>query len=213
MNLTRREFGKSVGKAAVVVSLGTNVLMLDGCNVAQDIINWEPVAAGALSGIISILTANGISINPPVTLALTAVKAALADMVAAAQEYEATTPPPVGALAKLETALQDVVDNFGSFLSNLNLPGGNIYNLVTGLAQIILGTIAGFLNQLPAAAAAKVSIAFSSFKVNGTVVSVKPVSHPTKRGFKKSWNAELNKATGVTIPPEVWCKLSFFEHF
>lgn len=206
--ISRRDFGKYVGTGALAITVGSSVLVLDGCNVAQDIVNWEPTAVNALTGIENILLANGITFGPTVTLALTALKAALTDVLGAAQEYLATTPPPVGTLQKLKTALQDVVDNFGDFLTNLNLPGGSLFNLITGLVQIILGTIMGFVNQLPSGT----TVVASSFAVGKVHISIIPVNRPTNRGFKKSWNSTLKAgSSGVNCPPSAYFKLNFFE--
>ena len=121
----------------------------------DDILNWIPVADASVNSIVMLLENAGV-INPvagaPINLALGLVTAWIAQLKADVAAYQAITPPPAGALAKIKATLQIVATNFQAFLAALNITDNKLLQLVVGLAQIVLGTIAGFegtLNQQP----------------------------------------------------------------
>ena len=211
--MNRREFNGHLSRAGLVVAIGGATFALEGCNVIQDIINWEPVAEDSFNAILNILSVNGISLAP-VQVAIAAVDAALVALKAAAQEYQSTSPTPVGALAKLQAALKAVVDNIGTFLQALNIGNVPLLNIIAGLAQIIFSTIAAFQNQLPTAIGlAKTTLVGATIRVAQTVVPVVPKTR-TKRAFKKDWNGTLDSgknALGIMVPETAYLKLSLFE--
>jgi len=135
--ISRRDFGKAVGTGTLILSTGGAAVLLGGCNVAQEIINWEPTAEMALTSIQVILEANGIGFVGPVLLAFSAAEAALVAAKAAAQEYLAVTPPPTTTTQKLLDALKAAVDQIGTFVNALGLPIGNLLNLILSLVQLI----------------------------------------------------------------------------
>ncbi len=208
MTLSRREFGKAVGVGSLVLTTAGSSLFLGGCNFAQDIVNFEPTAANALTSIENILGANGIIFSPVVQEAFTAAQAALVAMKAAAEEYLAINPPPATTTAKLRAALQAVVDQVGAFLKALALPNGGILSLVLALAQLILSTIAGFMGNLPTSLQMKLA----HVELNGVPVTITPVKR-TRRAFKKQWNSELDgaKKFGVGIPKKAYLPMNMFE--
>jgi hypothetical protein len=181
--------------------LGTAELM-GGCNVFTDIINWIPVGEASVNAMIAVLTSNGIAIAPAVTTAVALTEAGLNALTAAVKEYQATTPPPVGAVAKVQTALKDVVDNFQTFLASLNVPG-NIFSVISGLAQVVLSTIAAFEAQIPVApaAASRTTIVASSVHIGQQTITIVP-KHRTVRAYKHDWNATLDTGVklGVVVP-------------
>jgi hypothetical protein len=207
---TRREFIGHLSKTGAVLMLaGTagSAAMLTGCNVLTDIENWIPVAEYAVNSILDVLSANGVPIAAAITAIVGVIETALNDLLAAVQEYQATVPAPIGALAKIQTILKDISDQFSNFISQLSGIVGTILKVVVSLVSVIISTIAGFVNSLP-----KTATFTMSFAVAGApVVAVKR----TRRVFKKDFNSQLDaaKTSGVTIPTRAYMKLSLLEHF
>lgn len=205
--MERREFVKLVGTGSGVLALGSTMV---GCNVWTDILNWEPIGVDALNSIIAVLAANGFPVSGAVQQIVSDINAGFMALAAAVKEYQSTTPPPVGALQKVEAAFQAIVDQFGAFFTSLNLPGGNLFNLIASLVKIVLDTIAGFENRLPSGTVTLTRV----FKTNRLTIPIKPTAR-SRRAFKHDFNAELTgpTATGLRIPPNAKLPLSFWENF
>lgn len=216
--MERRQFLEVSGKGALGVAVltataGGATFLLSGCNVFTDIENWVPVGEAALNSILSVLTANGVLIAAPVQAIVSLIEAGFAALTAAIKEYQSTTPAPIGALAKIETAFKDIADNFTTFLQSLGVSGG-LLGIIVGLGQIIFSTIAGFMNQLPASSSLHRTVTIgSTMRVGSTTAPVTPKAR-TRRVFKKDMNSVLDggKAIGVVIPPSAYLKVSFWEH-
>ena len=126
------------------------------------------------------------------------VEAGFTALTAAVKEYQSVTPPPAGALAKIEAAFKSVTDNFSTFLASLNVSGG-LLSIIAGIAQIIFSTIAAFVNQLPVPAGRSMTVS-ASYRVASTTVIVIP-KHRSVGQFKHDVNAVLSGApAGVTVP-------------
>jgi hypothetical protein len=214
MQMDRREFHKAIGTAGLVLAVGGTSIELGGCSVITDIESWIPIGLAALDSIEAELKANNVPIPAVLVTVENDVKLALADLQAAAQEYDSTSPPPVGALQKLQAALKAVTDQFGNFLAQLQLPGGGLLNLILNLAGIVFSTIAGFINRLPVPATFKSSVVSAQYRVSGQVLNV-VAKERSRRAFKKDWNGELDSAkkAGVQVAPAAYMKLSFWQHF
>lgn len=215
-DLSRRQFVGHLGKGAAVVAL-VSTMELESCSISTvftDIANWIPVGEASLNSILAVLSSNGVPLPPGAQAIVTAITDAFNAVVAAIKEYQSATPAPVGALAKIQAALKAVVDQFTAFLAALALPGGNILTLISSLAGVVFSTIAAFVNELPVASSSLVMASVNEYKLNGVAYKVVSV-HRTRRGFKKDWNAALDRAAtnGVTIPASAKMHLSFFEHF
>jgi hypothetical protein len=213
MQLTRREFAKKVtftavgARLAMLIATGSTI-ELAGCNIIDDIENWVPVGEAAVNSILAILTANGVPIAAGISAVVNVIETAFNDLIAAAKEYQSTTPPPVGTLAKIETIMQDISDQFSSFVSQLSGIAGTILTVVVALVKVVISTIGGFVSQLPTSARALA-------KLNShQAVSASPV-HRTRRAFKKDWNATLEsgKTQGVACPASAYLPVSFWEKF
>jgi hypothetical protein len=212
--LTRREFGSGFSRFLLLLAATGPWLWTAGCNVFSDILNWVPVGETALNAILAVLTSNGVLITPAIQTIVNLIEAGFAALTAGIKEYQSTTPAPVGALAKIETAFKDVVDNFRTFLASLNVSGG-LLGIVIGLGQIIFSTIAAFLNRLPAASSLRRTVSISSSeRVAGSALVVIVPKDRTRRAFKKDWNHVLDAgpAVGVVVPNSAYLKLSLFEH-
>lgn len=208
MTITRREFAKYSGVGALTLATAGSSLFLSSCNLEQDILNWIPTGEAALNSILTVLSANGILIPPGTTTIVNLIEVGFNDLVAAVKEYQSTTPPPVGALAKLKAAFQAVTDQFGNFVSSLSGTASKILAIVISIAQVVISTIGGFITQLPAAASA-----LARLNPGNASVIASPV-HRTRRSFKKAVNSTLDagKAQGVIVPASAYLPVSLFEH-
>lgn len=213
MNQSRREFTGHLVKGAVVVSVvSAEGFMLSGCNVFTDVLNWVPTGEAALNSILSILGANGIIIVPGLQTIVGLIEAGFTALTAAIKEYKSTTPPPVGALQKIETGFKDIVDNFKTFLQSLSV-SSPLLSIIVGIAQIIFSTIAAFMNRLPAASSLKRTVVLgSTLQVGGTTVAFTPKDRSVRR-FKKDVNSFLDdqRHSTVTIPKNAYLPLSLWE--
>lgn len=214
MIVGRRQFVGHLTRSAAAVALSSAVVSMSGCSVWTDILNWVPVGEAALNSILSILSANGITVAAPGLAIIQTIEAGFTALVAAIKEYQSTTPPPVGTLAKIETILTDIADNFSTFLKSLNISGG-LLGVIVGLAQVVLSTIAGFMGQLPTPTPATAAHAAVRSLTVGSAqpVVVVPV-HRTRRAFKKDFNATLDGGVklGVNTPASAYLKLTLWEH-
>jgi hypothetical protein len=218
--MTRRDFAKRSVLTVVGLRLAQGAALVGvaemevSCNLFNDILNWVPVGEAAVNSILAVLTSNGIVIAPGVQAIVTAIEAAFTDLTGAVQEYQSTTPAPVGALAKIETAFKAVVDNFSSFLNQLGVSGG-LLAIVVGLAQVVFSTITAFMNQLPASSSLKRTLVLgATFKVAGATATIVPKLR-TRRVFKKDFNSVLDTGArvGAVIPKSAYLSVTFWEHF
>jgi len=195
-----------VARLAMIGSVGVSAVELSGCDVIDDVEHWIPTGEDAVNAILAVLTANNIPVSVAVSATAGLIETGLNDLLAAVKEYQSTTPPPVGALQKIQTILQDISDNFSTFTSQLSGTAGNILKVVEALAQVVISTIGGFVSQLGTSTALRVNL-----KLNGMTVA--PVKR-TRRRFKKDWNAQLNaaKASGIKIPSAAYLHLSPFKY-
>jgi len=207
--ITRREFTGFLTGTALLASTGSATILLNACNpssVFAEIEAWAcPPAGGttsplqnAINGIVTIL---GPFLPPGATVLIAAITASVTAACGATQEYLNTTPPPVGIIAKIQTALTDIADNLQAFLNAFNIPGNPIIAVVIGLAQVILSTIAGFLGKLPVAAgAAKTMVIRASVRFSGVSAPVTPKVR-TVKSFKSDYNAvcEAHGQTAIEL--------------
>lgn len=202
--MNRRVFIGHLSKGAAAIAIGS-ALTLQGCNAIADIEAWIPTGENAVNAILSILTANGVPISPAITAAVALVEDALNALMAAAKEYQATTPPPVGALAKLQAALSAVSDQFQNFVSQLSGIAGTVLAVVISLVKVIISTIGGFVSQLPA------SPSLMAHLNSRPMIAAPPVLRSTD-DFKHTWNDQLQSAskTGVACPSGAYLKRGFF---
>src|ERR1035437_9133292 len=169
MEMTRRMFTKGAGTGLLVLATGGPALFTEGCTAASvftDIVNWAPVGKAAVQGIITLLQGAGI-VSPGIGLLIPVILTGFDDLLADVKIYQSLNPPPAGALAKIVEIFHLIVTNFQSMLAQLQINGGPIVSVVIGLAQVILSTIAGFLQKLPAAA----KFLTGEFKVGNRVVT------------------------------------------
>lgn len=197
MRLSRRHLIKT---SILVVAFGST-LFQTGCSLWQNILSFVPVGEAALNSILALLAANGVAVAPALQAIVQLIETAFNDLVAAVKEYESTTPPPAGALAKIQAAFKAITDNFSNFLQQLGVSGG-LLAVIAGIAQIIFSTIAGFVNQLPTTAQisqrSTVRVASKDFPV---VAKKRSASQ-----FKHDVNSVLDagKATGLNVPPTAY---------
>jgi hypothetical protein len=174
---------------------------MDGCNVFTEIEAWVPVGEASFQGIVDLLETTGL-VTPAINPLVTTIIAAFNDLLAAVKQYEAIQPPPTGLLARIQGFFEIIVSNFQTLLSQIS--SSPILSLVIGLAQIILSTIAGFLQELPVSS----SLLTGTFRIGGQQVTY-TAQKRTVGQFKKSYN----RAAEAGGHSEIDLRLSFWEHF
>jgi len=176
-------------------------------SILEDIEKWIPVGEDAVNGIISLLQGAGL-ITPPIQLIITAIETGFSDLATDIQSYENLNPPPTTVPAKIDAVLSLLIQNIQALLSQANI-GGPLVVIIGGLAQVILSTIAGFLNKVTTVAQLRsAKLLTGQLKIGKTTVSYVPQARTIGR-FKKDYNA-VAKANGH---PEIELKLSFWERF
>jgi hypothetical protein len=199
--MNRRTFTARISSLVLFLAAGGSSLLISGCNVFSDILSWVPVGEAALNSILTVLTGNGVVISPAVQAIISLIEAGFAALTAAVKEYQSATPPPAGALAKVEEAFKAIVDNFTTFLEALNVSGG-LLSIITGLAQVVLSTIAAFMNRLPPSMTMKVTRdkLAGPVKVSSTTVTI-IAKERNAAAFKKDFDAVLKSAPAdVKVP-------------
>jgi hypothetical protein len=210
---TRREFLGHLASTAIasrVLLAGGAIgeaMFLEGCDLETDIENWIPLGEDAVTAIEAVLSANGIVIAPALSAIVTTIENGFTALQGAITEYKSTNPPPVGALAKIETALNDVLQNFGQFTSGLSGVAAKVLTLVVDLADVVISTIQGFENRLGSgsqSAAARTSILAAKVNVAGQTKVVTPTKR-SKGKFRSDWNKLLDGAkSSVTVPKNAY---------
>ena len=199
--LTRRQFTSRLMAYGSMLYLSAFMV---ACSLWSDVLNWIPVGEAAVNSILAVLAGNGVAITPAIQQIVNLIEAGFNALTAAVKEYQSTTPPPVGALAKVQAAFKDIVDNFGTFLQSLTVPN-SILGIITGLAGIVLSPIGAVVNKLPQMAGAKTAMLASSIKINGTAVPVTPHQRSTG-GFRHDFNAVLDAGVkvGANVPKSAY---------
>jgi hypothetical protein len=191
MQMTRRMFTKQAGTGLLV--LATGCLTMDGCSFAQDILAWAPLGLAAFNAVITMLETFGIiTADPALVIIVAAVRTGFADLVQDVKLYEAIKPPPSGALAEISAVLTLIAGNIKDLFATIQTSFAPVINLIIGLVQLILGTIAGFVNTIgpqPGMTLTTATMANSfKFSVNRQTVNYVPLKmSPAK--FKHDWNA------------------------
>ncbi len=190
--MNRRTFVQRTGGALVALAaIGTSAFT-SGCNnIFTDILNWVPVGLSAISSVLTLLSGAGLVLGPGVMVIMGLIQAGMADLKLAIVQYQSTTPPPAGSLAKIDAFLSDLVSNIGNVMQQL--PGGtsNVITLVVGLFELVLSTIQGFITQVPMAAAMPRTKAMLArpLMVNGRAVVIYPRTNLSRRHFIHDFNA------------------------
>jgi len=210
--MNRRGFlGRTIAALAVVCSGGFSLVGCSATSVMNDLLNWIPVGLKAISSVLTLLSGGGIILGPPTMVVIGLVQTGLTDLKLAIAEYQSTTPPPAGALAKIDTFLSDLVSNLGTILQQLPAGPANTITLVAGLFELVLSAIQGFMVQIPAVATSlpKAQAAVNrGFIINGVSVSISPRKNLTRRSFIHDFN-KLATAGGH---PEVNLHESLLQH-
>lgn len=211
--MNRRYFSKVLGLFAAALYLP--VTLLTGCSastVFTDLSNWIPVALSAMTSILTLLGGAGIVIGPAVTAGIALVQTGLAGLKQAIAQYEATTPPPVGVLAEIDTFASDLVSNLANVISQLPSAASNDITLAAGLFELTLSTIQGFAANLPPATVTglpKLRAALGrGITFRGQVITVPVATNLTRRHYIASFNSMV-KAGGH---PDAELRESFFQH-
>lgn len=212
--MTRKQFIQRTALTAVglrvIAGAGLTGIALsqEGCDaqtVIRDLKNWVPVGLDAFEGLVMLIP----GIGPGVTAAAELVRGAFGQLSTDLDLYQNQNPPPADTLAKIESALQILVSNFGAFLASVNVTDAKLQATVVNLAQIILSTIAAFASGLPKQGTLRSKLVASTYRTGtGQTLTVR-AKERTRRQFKKDYNA----AAAAGGHSEIKLKLSFFEHF
>jgi hypothetical protein len=188
----RRGFMKLVGMGSgYLLMFGAAGLsfLASGCGWATDIEAWVPIATFALSKIQALL---GPLATPIITPIFGVITTALNDLLAATQQYSSDTvaADKATALARINTYLADITSNFQNLLNSL--PAGGIVDLVVGLVQVILTTIAGFVAKAPAAPAgtttARRAVMPGQISFHGQTMQI-PAIYRNKKKFQQDFDS------------------------
>jgi hypothetical protein len=193
--MNRRTFVGHLSAAAAIAFAGVS---LEGCSLESEILAWIPAGEAAVNSILGVLSANGVAVPAAVNATVQMIEAGFTALTTAVKNYEATTPPPTGAIASIEAALASVSSAFNQFVSGISPTAGKILTLVVDLGDVVLSTIAGFQNSLGTG-----TVAVSLTNSRGTaVVALKR----SKRQFRHDWNARLTAATtlGAVVPKSAY---------
>ena len=151
MENTRREFIGHLATGAAFVALGgSTIFMLDGCafNI-QTVLAWVPTATNAIGNVLTLLAGAGIiacvTCSALANVALAAITA-VGNAVTAYLNAPATNKTTL--LGKIQTALQAALSASTAFFESLTIPDQNIFNLIVGIASLVLSAISGFIGQL-----------------------------------------------------------------
>ena len=191
--MTRRMFNRMLLLAGAGASLS-------GCNAEADLIDFIPYITEALGAITKIL---GSLMPPPAALIINTIEASLSLLGAALAEYKSDPNPADKAtlLAKIETFLEDIGDNFQSFLDALGT-AGPIASVVLGIIQVVLSTIAWFAQEFGAtvSSAARPAIALARGRQLRATNQYLYIA-PTKRSVKE-FKAAFNQVVYTNGHPE-----------
>ena len=186
--MKRREALKFVGLMGLLGSIPS----LAGCSwksVYTAIREYVPVGLQAFVGILGVLSGGGIislGANAAIDAVIALVNKAFGDVTTAVAQLQAT--PPVGTVATISAVLNTLSANIAKFMSDINVPDGQLAALVSGLANVILSTLAGFQTQLPNQPVATTVSAPHSFRIAGQTVTVFAKKRSLSQ-FKHEYNA------------------------
>ena len=198
--MTRRSFAGTIGKFGALAGLGSLVSFTTACpawlgSVEANLLKYIPVAIQAVTGILSVLTGGGIAISPIVTLALTDVKAAFADLSADIEAYQnAPAAQKATLLGQLSTALTIVEGNVQQFWADLNIPDGIIATVVAGVLAVVVSTLGYFQSQLPVPTPTP---ALASMRQKRMALA-KTLNAPAQKRSLGQFKSDLNVAFGST---------------
>lgn len=191
--MERRAFLVVSAKKGMALMLASGaVLSLEGCPAMDALEQWLPEGIYAVDAIVTALNPAAGSILAIATAALPKLWIAVQNAIT---EYKSTNPPPVGTLAKVATALQDVSDQLTDVLGALpvSLPNLDILAIEAGL-KLVIATLNYFAQKNGATVSAKARTA--AVAKSGT-----PVAPATSRAdFAKKWNAlGIKRADGSAV--------------
>src|ERR1700686_5056500 len=141
-----------VASALYLLGAASFSLLATGCAVWDDIKAWIPIALEAVGAIVALIP--GLSMLSPI---ITVITAGLSQILTDIQQYQNVAGPTL--LSKIQAGLSDVVANLQNFLQSINVNDPALAAIITGLAQIILSTIAAFQQRLTAAGAPAPAVA------------------------------------------------------
>lgn len=179
--MNRRKFAQSLAVGFALISFPACLFS----NIYKTINQYVPLALLAFERIISILAEHGISVSG-LQDAVNAVKAALADIQSAILEYqEANSHGKPTGIQIIVTALNVAHGRLEEFWRKLNIPNPQLSFTIKSLLGIIISTLQGFEQQLPAHQQGPGPMHTSTFTGAGKVRTIKE--------FREEFNEELRE--------------------
>lgn len=203
--MNRRSFVQRVVTAVIGFAALGGAVLGTGCNWEQDLQNWIPVGLQALKSILSLLSGAGIALGSSAAQTVSVIQQGLGDLKLTVVQYASTTPPPAGALQRIDALFSDIVSNIGNVLSQLPAQPARVVNLVTGLFELVLSTVQGFMTQVPMAPTAMPKTADSlkrALVINGKPAVIGPAKNLSRRHFISQFNklAEAGGESEAKLP-------------
>ena len=150
---SRRAFIGHLAFAGVGFSALAAVEGCNATNVWSDIHNWIPVGIDAFDSIVSIVDP---IMSPAIDAIASLVKAGFASLAAAVNSYlNAPAADKATWGEKIKLILSQLGTDLQSFLTAIGQSGNPLVKTIVALVQVIVDTIAGFINSIgtPAAGA------------------------------------------------------------
>jgi hypothetical protein len=185
----RRQFGKIMTFMGLLATTGWS-LALEGCASFASISSWIVTGLDSFQSVVDLLVGQGIimvTIGSAIDLIIRAVKAAIADVGTAVDNYNiAPAASKATLVGKISVALVAAQNEIGQFWNDLMIPDAKVASTVAGLLGLIVSTLAGFQSLLPPAPASAVLRTFPK-TLQGTAAQRYSLGQ-----FKSKFNAILN---------------------
>jgi len=167
--INRRTFGKWWGVAMASLTLGGEMFMI-GCASFAQILAWVQTGLDAFQSVVDLLAGNGvitIVIGSAIDLIIKAIKAAIADIGTAVDNYNnAPAASKATLLGKITEALIAAQNEIGQFWNDLAIPDPKVASTTAGLLGLIVSQLSAFQATMPVTAAVRTQIQSFPKKLN-----------------------------------------------
>jgi hypothetical protein len=198
MQLSRRAFGTLAARGAAMLGLTSTVAMTAGCpaflsSIYTDIKAYGPTVLAAIATVISILVSGGVLAMPlaaAISSIIALISKSIADLMTAVNNYlNAPAANKSTLLGVVATDLADAEANVQQFWNDLTIPDPALATLVKNLLSVVISTLQGYINALPAQAASSTP---AMVKRNSlpNLINV-PAKRRSLSQFKSDFNAYL----------------------
>jgi hypothetical protein len=159
--INRRTFGKWWGITMASFTLGGEMFMI-GCASFTQILAWVQTGLDTFQSVADLLAGNGvitIVIGSAIDLIIKAIKAAIADIGTAVDNYNnAPAASKATLLGKITEALIAAQNEIGQFWNDLAIPDPKVASTTAGLLGLIVSQLSAFQASMPVTTATRVQI-------------------------------------------------------